>query len=211
MLCRGEKFAGIFIQEYDASLFSNSKIPGRYCLKVLNIPNILTITRIVIIPVFITAIIYNKYLYALVLFVIAALTDLLDGLLARLTNQKTPLGTFLDPLADKFLLLTSFIFFSVYGWIPKWFTVIVISRDLIVIIGFFLLYMIANTLTVETVFLGKVAIAFQLFILAYVLLSKNVTVLPPVHNIFFILSAVLTAISGLQYVFKGLKLTNAHQ
>ena len=179
-------------------------------MKVLNIPNVLTITRIVIIPVFITAIIYNQYLYALVLFVIAALTDMLDGLFARLTNQKTPFGTFLDPLADKFLLLSSFIFFSVYGWIPKWFTVIVISRDLIVVIGFFLLYMITNTLTVETVFLGKAAIALQLFILAYVLLTINMISLPPVHDIFFIVSAALTALSGLQYIYRGFKLTNAH-
>lgn len=179
-------------------------------MKVLNIPNTLTIARIVIIPVLITAIIYNQYLYALFLFVIAALTDMLDGLFARLTNQKTALGTFLDPLADKFLLMSSFIIFSVYGWIPKWFTIIVISRDIIVVIGFFLLYMITNSLKVEPVFLGKVAIALQLFILAYILLNINIVTLPPVHDIFFIFSAVLTVISGLQYIYKGFKLTNAN-
>lgn len=179
-------------------------------MKVLNIPNTLTIARIVIIPVLITAVIYSQYRYALILFVIAALTDMLDGLLARLTNQKTALGTFLDPLADKFLLISSFIIFSVYGWIPKWFTIIVISRDIIVVIGFFLLYMITNSLKVEPVFLGKVAIALQLFILAYVLLNINIVTLPPVHDIFFILSAVLTVISGLQYIYKGFKLTNAN-
>jgi cardiolipin synthase len=135
---------------------------------------------------------------------------MLDGLFARLTNQKTPLGTLLDPLADKFLLVSSFILFSVYGWIPKWFAIIVISRDIIVIIGCFLLYMITNSLKVEPVFLGKVAIALQLFILAYVLLHINMVTLPPVHNSFFILSAALTAISGLQYIYQGFKLTNAH-
>jgi cardiolipin synthase len=179
-------------------------------LKVLNVPNTLTITRIVIIPIFITTIIYNQYLYALILFAVAALTDMLDGLLARLTNQKTALGTFLDPLADKFLLVSSFIIFSVYGWIPKWFAIIVISRDMIVVIGCFLLYMITNSLKVEPVVLGKAAIALQLFILAYVLLNINMIALPPVHNGFFILSAAITAISGLQYIYKGFKLTNAH-
>ena len=178
-------------------------------MKVLNVPNTLTITRIVIIPVLITAIIYDQYLYALVLFAIAALTDMLDGLFARLTNQKTALGTFLDPLADKFLLISSFIIFSVYGWIPKWFAIIVISRDIIVVIGFFLLYMITNTLKVEPVFLGKTAIALELFILAYVLLNINVITLPPVHDGFFILSGAITAVSGLQYIYKGFKLTNA--
>lgn len=179
-------------------------------MKILNIPNTLTIARIVIIPIFITAIIYNQHLYALVLFVCAALTDLLDGLFARLSNQKTALGTFLDPLADKFLLISSFIIFSMYGWIPKWFTIIVISRDIIVIIGFFLLYMLTNTLKVEPVFLGKAAIALQLLILAYVLLNINIATLPPVPDIFFIVSAALTAISGLQYIYKGFKLTHAN-
>lgn len=180
-------------------------------MRVLNIPNTLTIARIVIIPVLITTIIYNQYLYALYLFVLAALTDMLDGLFARLTNQKTPLGTFLDPLADKFLLVSSFILFSVYGWIPKWYAVVVISRDMIVIIGCFLLYMITGSLKVEPVFLGKAAIALELFILAYVLLYINIKTLPPVQGIFFILSAALTAISGLQYIYKGFKLTNAHE
>ncbi len=178
-------------------------------MKILNIPNTLTITRIIIIPIFVTAIIYDQYLYAFFLFVAAALTDLLDGLFARLSNQKTALGTFLDPLADKFLLISSFIIFSLYGWIPKWFTIIVISRDIIVVIGFFLLYMLTNTLKVEPVFPGKAAIALQFFILAYVLLNINIITLPPVHNIFFIISAVLTVISGLQYIHKGFKLTNA--
>jgi len=166
-------------------------------------------TRIVIIPILITAIIYRQYQYALYLFVVAALTDMLDGLFARLTNQKTPFGTFLDPLADKFLLVSSFILFSVYGWIPKWYAIIAISRDIIVVIGCFLLYMITNSLKVEPVFLGKVAIALQLLLLTYVLLHINIVTLPVVHESFFILSAALTAISGLQYIYKGFKLTNA--
>jgi cardiolipin synthase len=168
-------------------------------------------SRIVLIPVLMTSIIYGQYFYALLLFVIAALTDLLDGLFARLANQKTALGTFLDPLADKFLLVTSFILFSVYGWIPKWFAVVVISRDIFVVIGWFLLYMVTNTSKVEPVLFGKVAIASQLLILAYVLLRKNYASLPSVHNLFFALSALITAISGLQYIYKGFKLTNAQQ
>ena len=165
--------------------------------------------RIVIIPVFITAMIYNKFMYALYLFIIAALTDLLDGLLARLTDQKTTLGTFLDPLADKFLLVTSFILFSIYGWVPKWLTVTVISRDLIVVIGWLLLYMITHNSKVEPVMLGKISIALQLFILAYILLSINMTSLPPLPRIVFMITALITSISGLQYIYKGFKLTNA--
>ncbi|MBM4137319.1 MAG: CDP-diacylglycerol--glycerol-3-phosphate 3-phosphatidyltransferase, partial [Nitrospira sp.] len=111
---------------------------------VLNLPNALTISRIVIIPIFITAIVYKRYDYALYLFLIAALTDIFDGLFARLKNQKTELGRFLDPLADKFLLVTVFIILSTYGLIPKWLTITVISRDIIVITGWFLLYLIKD-------------------------------------------------------------------
>lgn len=178
-------------------------------MRVFNIPNTLTIIRIIIIPVFITTIIYGKYRYALYLFVFAALTDILDGQLARFTNQKTALGTFLDPLADKFLLVTSFILFSIYGWIPKWLAITIISRDLIVVIGWFLLYMITHNSKVEPLLLGKIAIALQIITLAYVLLNINIGSLPPVPDILLFLTAAITSISGLQYIYKGFKLTNA--
>ncbi len=185
------------------------KSRGGSVLTVFNIPNTITITRIVIIPVFITAIIYSKYNYALYLFIVAAVTDMLDGLFARMTNQKTVLGTFLDPLADKFLLVSSFIVFSVYDWIPKWIAVTVISRDLIVVIGWLLLYLITHNSNVEPVFLGKIAIASQLVVLAYVLLSVNSEIFPVIPDFFLFLTAGVTIISGLQYIYKGFKLADA--
>lgn len=176
---------------------------------VLNLPNTLTITRIVIIPIFITAVIYKRYDYALYLFVIAALTDTLDGLIARLTNQKTVLGTFLDPLADKFLLVTSFILFSINGWLPKWLTITVISRDIIVIIGWVLIYLITHTSNVEPTITGKAAIAMQLILLCYVLLEINIASLPEINRVLIWATAALTIISGLHYIYRGLKLTRA--
>ncbi|MEJ2696315.1 MAG: CDP-alcohol phosphatidyltransferase family protein [Candidatus Sulfobium sp.] len=175
----------------------------------MNVPNTLTILRIVIIPVFITAMIYGRYRYGLYLFVFAALTDMLDGLFARMTDQKTALGTFLDPLADKFLLVTSFIFFSIYGWIPRWFTVAVISRDVIVVIGWFLLYLVTQNSRVEPVLLGKLSVALELATLAYVLLGLNVAGLPPVPGFVLLLIASVAAVSGLQYIYKGFRMTNA--
>jgi len=80
-------------------------------LRILNLPNSLTVARIILIPVFITAVIYKKHQHALFLFILAGMTDLLDGFIARMTNQKTALGRFLDPLADKLLLTSSFILF----------------------------------------------------------------------------------------------------
>ncbi|MBI5632036.1 MAG: CDP-alcohol phosphatidyltransferase family protein [Nitrospirae bacterium] len=178
-------------------------------MRLLNLPNTLTVARIVIIPVFVTAVIYQKHRYALSLFVIAALTDLLDGFIARITNQKTALGQFLDPLADKFLLVSSFILFSVQGWIPLWLTITVISRDLIVVIGWFLLYLLTHKVTTEPVLLGKIAIALQLITLALVLLSINLPARIPQQDLLFAFTAAVTGISGIQYIYRGLRLADA--
>jgi cardiolipin synthase (CMP-forming) len=178
-------------------------------LRLLNLPNTLTVARIVIIPMFVTAVIYQKHRYALALFVVAALTDLLDGFIARVTNQKTALGQFLDPLADKFLLVSSFILFSTQGWVPLWLTITVISRDLIVVIGWVLLYVLTHTVTIEPVLLGKAAIALQLITLTLVLLSINLPLLIPPLEVLFAVTAAVTGISGIQYIYKGLRLADA--
>ena len=178
-------------------------------MKIINLPNSLTVVRIILIPVFITAIIYQKHQQALFLFALAALTDLLDGFIARIANQKTALGTFLDPLADKLLLTSSFILFSFYGWIPLWLTITVISRDLIVVIGWFLLNLITHDVKIEPVLLGKAAIALQLITIAFVLLGINLTSIKPPAEFLFTATAVLTAVSGMQYVYKGLRFADA--
>ncbi len=173
--------------------------------KVLSIPNSITFIRIVIIPVFVTALVYNRVDYALFLFIVAGISDMLDGLLARITNQQTRLGAFLDPLADKFLLMTSFILFSVYGWIPTWVTITVISRDLIVTLGWLLLYLLYDITRVVPSLIGKTAIATQLVLIAYTLFSRTFRGVPPPEVWMFIIVTLLTMISGLQYIYRGLR------
>ena len=177
-------------------------------MRIINLPNALTVARIIIIPVFVTAIIYKKHQHAFFLFVLAALTDLLDGYIARVTDQKTALGTFLDPLADKLLLTSSFILFSFNAWIPLWLTITVISRDIIVVIGWLLLYMITHDVKIEPVLLGKAAIAFQLVTLALVLLSVNMPSISVPKEFLFAVTAALTALSGIQYAYKGLRVAD---
>jgi cardiolipin synthase len=177
---------------------------------VLNIPNTLTITRIVIIPLFITSIIYKRYDYALFLFIIAALTDVFDGLFARLKNQKTALGTFLDPLADKFLLVTTFIVLSVYELIPKWLTITVISRDLIIVIGWLLLYLVSDVSRVEPSLLGKITIWVQSLFIAYILVDINLHFLPDLPPLLLWVTAGITILSGFDYLYRGLNISHAH-
>jgi cardiolipin synthase len=175
---------------------------------VLNIPNTLTLARIIIIPIFITTIVYRRYDLSLFLFISAALTDLLDGLIARLKNQRTMIGTFLDPLADKFLLVSSFVVLSIYDFIPKWITIVVISRDVIVVVGWFLLYIIFGLLKVEPSILGKITIWVQSFFIIHILLNINVNFVPDLNKILIYLTSVVTIGSGLEYIFKGLKVTH---
>jgi len=175
----------------------------------LNIPNTLTIGRIIIIPVFLTAVIYKRYDYAFYLFIVAAITDVFDGLFARLKDQRTSLGTFLDPLADKFLIVTSIIILSVYGWIPKWLAVTVISRDIIVVTGWFLLYLVTGKAKVEPSLPGRTTIWVQSVFIAYVLMDMTFLSLPAVYPVLLWLTAGITIISGLHYIYRGLKLSHA--
>jgi cardiolipin synthase len=183
---------------------------GGFNVGFLNIPNTLTIGRIVIIPVFLTAVIYKRYDYAFYLFIVAAITDTFDGLFARLKDQRTSLGMFLDPLADKFLIVTSIIILSVYGWIPKWLAITVISRDIIVVIGWFLIYLVSGTAKVEPSLLGRATIWVQSVFIAYVLMNMTFLSLPAVYKpVLQWITAGITIISGLHYVYRGLKLSRA--
>lgn len=178
-------------------------------MKLVNIPNTLTLLRIVIVPIFVMALIYGRYETALILFAVATITDFLDGMIARRTGQKTPIGAFLDPLADKSILITSFIIFAYLKWLPEWLAIIVISRDLIVVLGWILLYIVYGTAKVEVVYSGKIAIASQFILIAYTLTSINYkSIIPSPPFEFFIAVGAITAVSGIQYIYRGLRHQN---
>jgi len=176
-----------------------------------NLPNILTITRILLLPFFAASMIYREYSFALLLFIIAAVTDILDGLVARITKQITDFGKILDPVADKFFLLTSFILMSVYELMPKWLTIIVISKDLIVTTGCVILYFVTSKLKVEPSIWGKSASALQFMLIGLILLSLKFRGHADFPSIVFVVVAVITSISGIHYVIQGLKFGTSEQ
>jgi len=178
-------------------------------LTIGNLPNILTITRILLLPFFAATLIYGYYEYSLILFLSAGITDILDGLLARTKKQITALGSILDPVADKFLLTTSFILMSVYGWIPKWLTITVISRDLIVVTGWLIFYFITHIVKVEPSLVGKAANLCQFFLIGFALLLINIKGNSEMPVIFMVAAAFLTAASGIHYIYRGLKISNS--
>ena len=177
----------------------------------MNIPNFLSLLRVILVPVIVIFLIQESYAKALIVFVIAGLTDALDGAVARLLNKQTKLGSFLDPLADKILLSTSFIALAIFGLIPSWLAVIVISRDFMILLGIATLSMMSVSYEIKPVFVSKVTTALQIATVFFALLIKANTFDIVSYNLIMILSwltASFTIISGLIYIFKGIKFIN---
>lgn len=178
----------------------------------MNIPNFLSLLRIILVPIIVIFLIQEEYATALIVFCLAGLTDALDGTLARLLKKQTELGAFLDPLADKVLLSTGFISLSIFGLIPGWLTVIVISRDLIILIGIMTLSMMSVSYEIKPVFVSKITTALQIGTVFLALFLKTFTFkiinYYEVVKILSWLTAFFTILSGLIYIYKGIKFLN---
>ena len=138
----------------------------------MNIPNLLTLLRIILVPVIVILLIQGLYLKALIVFIVAALSDVLDGFLARILHQQTALGAYLDPIADKALLASSFVTLSVLHVIPGWLTVIVISRDVIILLGISVLSIMSISVKIRPTFVSKITTALQLSTVLMVLSDR---------------------------------------
>lgn len=177
----------------------------------LNLPNFLTIVRILTIPGFLMLLTGGRPRAALALFVIGGITDALDGAIARLTNSKTEFGAILDPLADKLLLLSSFCVLAFMGAVPSWLTVLVIIRDVILLVGYFTLFMLTtDRLPVRPSAVGKATTFFQLASVTVVLVGFAWPAAVPssMRVALFTAAGATTAISGLQYMIRGLRWLN---
>ena len=177
----------------------------------LTIPNLITLFRIILTPLFIIFLIQGNYRKAFVVFVLAGVSDMADGLIARTWQQKSRLGSYLDPLADKLLMAASFVTLSIYHQIPSWLTVVVLSRDVILATGVLIFRLADIPLVVRPSLAGKWTTTFQLITVGFVLLSKIWAFPPLVLPVFFWVTGALTTISGLQYFYRGIKQTNMFQ
>jgi cardiolipin synthase len=173
----------------------------------LNLPNFLTLIRIAAIPLFLVLLVSGFYTEALVVFVVGAITDALDGPVARLTNQRTPLGAYLDPLADKLLIMSSVIVLGIIGKVPAWLTILIVSRDLIIMLGYGAIYYLAQEwMEARPSRMGKLNTLLQLSMITAVLvfLYDSRIVAEQLLYYLFLLTAVTTVISGFQYAYRGL-------
>jgi cardiolipin synthase len=173
----------------------------------------------VLIPVFVSLLIYRRFGFALAVFLLAGITDGLDGLLARRFDQRSQLGTILDPIADKLLLVTSFVVLSMRSVFPQpvpshlpipfWVTVAVISRDVFIIVGAAAINMVTGFRGFRPSMLGKVNTTVQIVAIGVIILAASVPYgtgyyLPTLYTTVF----ALALLSGAHYVFFVSKLLN---
>ncbi len=181
-----------------------------------------TIARIALIPLFVLMAIYygesvqrgapdewQRYT-AIVIFLVAAASDGLDGYVARRYNQRSALGVILDPIADKGLLLSGIITLSIsnwsevdpnYGKFPLWFPVLVITRDVVILVGSAILHLLNGKVRVRTSWTGKVATVLQMAAIAWVMLQLK---FPPLFYV-VVAAGIFTLVSGLIYVMDGVR------
>ncbi len=171
--------------------------------RIFTAANQLTLLRFVFIPFFIIAIEYGHYRWALLIFVIAGLTDGLDGLLARLFHQQTDIGAFLDPIADKLLLSSAFILLAVKGKVGWWLTILVLSRDLLIIATVAIIVLFSDYRRFPPSLYGKINTGAQI-LAVLVVMAAEVAQTPPLHStgqLLLYLAAATTVISGVHYIF----------
>ncbi len=184
----------------------------------MNIPNFLSMFRITLIPLFIICISYEKHIAALAVFLGAAVTDALDGFLARRFKQKTALGAYLDPIADKLLLVSSYIAFALLHLIPRWLTILVVSRDIIISMGILLLRLNAFHPEIRPSLISKCTTFFQIVTITAALLfhvaggriahfADSASRGAALAALCWI-TGVCTVLSGMHYIFRGLKFIN---
>ncbi len=175
----------------------------------INIPNILTVARILLTPLFVILLIKSHFVHALVVFTLAGISDGLDGFIARYFNQRTIMGAYLDPIADKFLLSAAFITLAILTIIPAWLTVIVISRDILILVGIAVFTITDIKVNIKPSIVSKFTTAVQLGTVFIVLLGFHfpaVTILEPSA---IWITAGLTILSGLHYMIAGVSILQA--
>ncbi|MDD5101849.1 MAG: CDP-diacylglycerol--glycerol-3-phosphate 3-phosphatidyltransferase [Endomicrobiaceae bacterium] len=170
----------------------------------MTIANKITIARIMLIPVFIVTYLQGFYLVALSIFTFTILTDAVDGFVARKYKQISKLGSLLDPIADKALMLSSFLVAIHLDLVPLWIFVVVVSRDVIILVGWLITYFVSGNSEVKTRFLGKITTIVQMVTMWTIVarIPTNIT------NILLILTVFVTAVSGIDYVIHGSRKLN---
>ncbi len=179
----------------------------------LTVANQLTLLRMLLIPAFVILVIYGRTGWALTVFVLAGVTDALDGLIARMTNQRTTVGAWLDPMADKLLLVTTFIVLSLpniglVNRIPAWLTILVISRDVVIVVTVAVVSLAVGPRTFQPSLLGKAATATYIATCVVVMWFNYAETRSAVVDVTIYLTLGVTLASGFHYIAHARRIIN---
>ena len=178
---------------------------------IFTLANQLTLLRMLLIPAFVLLVVYGYFGWALTTFIVAGATDALDGLTARLTHQKTDIGAWLDPAADKLLLVTTFVVLTLpnlglVNRIPIWLTVLVISRDVGIVLTVAIVNLALGPRTFKPSLLGKGATALFIVTCVVVMYFNYLGRTSIIVDTFIWASLAITLVSGIDYVFRVAKI-----
>ena len=167
---------------------------------IINLPNGLTILRLLLTPMIVLLLLRGDFSWALLVFLLAGITDGLDGFLARSLREGTEFGRILDPVADKLLLSSSFLTLTFLGKLPVWLVLIVVGRDLLLILGSGLLLITTGRPGYPPSILGKLTMGLQaLTVLGAMAVEEGSAYLPPL----IWTTGAITILSGLDYLYRG--------
>lgn len=172
----------------------------------INFPNILTVARILVTPLFVILLIREHFDAAFLVFIIASVSDGLDGFLARWLDNRTELGALLDPMADKVLLVSAFATLAIMNIVPGWLTVVVISRDIMIALGIVVFMVFGVKYRIRPSWLSKCTTTAQLVFIMIIMMGRWWESIKAAHEPMMWLTACLTIVSGLHYVVVGLRL-----
>jgi cardiolipin synthase len=180
----------------------------------ITIPTLITLTRIFLVPVIIKAMVAGWWGYAFFLFTFACITDLIDGLLARLLNEKTFLGACLDPIADKVLLVSCFTALAFVSTplfvVPRWFVFFVMGKEIIQLTSACIIYYIRGHFNVQPTYLGKTTTCIQMIFIIW-LFACYFFCWVPIKTYYTMLSIMIffISMSFMQYAYIGLRMLNS--
>jgi cardiolipin synthase (CMP-forming) len=177
----------------------------------LTIPNIITLLRFVLVPAVIYAMLEGRMGWALAGFVVAGVSDGIDGFIARTFNQRSELGAYLDPMADKLLLVSVFVVLGLMGELPLWLVLLAVSRDALIVTAVLISTIMANPVEMKPLFVSKANTAVQI-VLAAVVLSELAFAdrLWDLRTWLVVLSGLLTAASAAAYLVAWLRHMNGY-
>jgi cardiolipin synthase (CMP-forming) len=172
----------------------------------VNVPNIISMFRILLVPLLVIFLMEGRMGMAFLVFVVAGVSDALDGFIARMFKQKTVLGAYLDPIADKLLLNTSFVVLAIFGVLPGWLAVLVVSRDIIILSGFGILLLNGREFEVRPSYYSKITTMMQLVVVAFFLGHEYLGERLLLEFFLVYITAFFTLLSGFMYIVEGFRI-----